>query len=188
MFGGGRSDDLPARAKLGTDSRGLVEAGEVEFVSGFGTSEVVESGQLWLFRWVARRSVRSMRSLRPPVPRPDYALAREIRLDLDPIVESTSKLAPMIDPNLHSCGTVRPHGVEELAHPDVGYYAIGGKSYGRAPTFLLLTGYEQARSVVAEIAGHPEEARQVTLELPANWCVFYLDAIHDSPLLHAFPC
>lgn len=168
MFGGGRSDDLPARAKLGSDSRALVEAGEVEFVSGFGASEVVESGQLWLVSLGGRKIGPFDEIVAATGSRPDYALAREIRLDLDPIVESTSQLAPMIDPNLHSCGTVPPHGVEELTHPDVGYYAIGGKSYGRAPTFLLLTGYEQARSVVAEIAGHPEEARQVTLELPAT--------------------
>jgi hypothetical protein len=30
---------------------------------------------------------------------------------------------------------------------------VGIKSYGRAPTFLLLTGYEQVRSVAAAIAG-----------------------------------
>ena len=40
------------------------------------------------------------------------------------------------------------------------------KSYGRAPTFLLLTGYEQARSVVSAIAGDWEAARRVELVLP----------------------
>jgi hypothetical protein len=40
------------------------------------------------------------------------------------------------------------------------------KSYGRAPTFLLLTGYEQARSVVSAIAGDWEAARRVELQLP----------------------
>ena len=40
----------------------------------------------------------------------------------------------------HSCGTVPPHGAEELKHPDANVYAIGMKSYGRAPTFLMLTG------------------------------------------------
>lgn len=38
------------------------------------------------------------------------------------------------------------------------------KSYGRAPTFLLATGYEQVRSVVAAIAGDHESAARVELE------------------------
>ena len=40
------------------------------------------------------------------------------------------------------------------------------KSYGRAPTFLMLTGYEQVRSVAAAIAGDWEAARDVRLVLP----------------------
>jgi hypothetical protein len=75
-------------------------------------------------------------------------------------------LAPLIDPNQHSCGSVRPHGAEELKHPDANVFIVGMKSYGRAPTFLLLTGYEQVRSVVAAIAGDWESARRVELVLP----------------------
>lgn len=77
----------------------------------------------------------------------------ELRLRLDPWLESTDALAPLIDPNVHSCGTVRPHGHRELAHPEPNFYAISAKSYGRAPNFLMATGYEQARSVVAALAG-----------------------------------
>ena len=40
------------------------------------------------------------------------------------------------------------------------------KSYGRAPTFLMLTGYEQVRSIVADIAGDKEAAARVDLVLP----------------------
>jgi hypothetical protein len=75
-------------------------------------------------------------------------------------------LAPLIDPNVHSCGTVPPHGVDHLAHPETGYYAVGMKSYGRAPTFLLATGYEQVRSVTAALAGDWAAAHDVRLELP----------------------
>jgi hypothetical protein len=98
--------------------------------------------------------------------RPDHDMVGELRLDLDPILGSTRALAPLIDPNQHSCGTVPPHGVDELAHPEPGYFAVGAKSYGRAPTFLLATGYEQARSVVAALAGDWEAARDVQLNLP----------------------
>jgi hypothetical protein len=61
---------------------------------------------------------------------------------------------------------VRPHGARELAHPEPGFYIAGMKSYGRAPTFLMLTGYEQVRSIVADIAGDKEAAARVDLVLP----------------------
>jgi hypothetical protein len=98
--------------------------------------------------------------------RPDFSFLREVRLALDPAVQAPPALAPLIDPNFHSCGTVPPHGIDELAHPEPGLTIIGSKSYGRAPTFLMATGYEQARSVVAEIAGDSLAARQVRLVVP----------------------
>jgi hypothetical protein len=98
--------------------------------------------------------------------RPDLAFLRELRVQLDPALECTPALAPLIDPNEHSCGTVRPHGATELAHPEPGFYIAGMKSYGRAPTFLLATGHEQVRSIMAEIAGDHEAARRVELVLP----------------------
>jgi hypothetical protein len=93
-------------------------------------------------------------------------LTREMRVRHDPWLESTDALAPLIDPNEHSCGTVRPHGHKELAHPEPGYYAVGAKSYGRAPNFLMATGYEQVRSVVASLVGDMAAADDVQLDLP----------------------
>jgi len=75
-------------------------------------------------------------------------------------------LAPLIDPNVHSCGTVYPHGVKELTHPESGVFLAGMKSYGRAPTFLAMTGYEQVRSIAADLAGDREAAERVELVLP----------------------
>jgi hypothetical protein len=95
-------------------------------------------------------------------------MLREIRLSLDEIVEAPSALAPLIDPNLHSCGTVPPHGVAELTQPERDFFIVGMKSYGRAPTFLLATGYEQVRSIADELAGNRDAARQVRLVLPAT--------------------
>jgi len=97
--------------------------------------------------------------------RPDFSFARELRLSLDPALECPPALAPLINPNVHSCGTVRPHGARELAQPEPGFYIAGMKFYGRAPTFLLLTSYEQVRSI-ADIAGDREAAERVELELP----------------------
>lgn len=90
----------------------------------------------------------------------------EIRLGLDATLQAPVKLAPLIDPNVHSCGTVYPHGAAELAHPETGFYLAGMKSYGRAPTFLALTGYEQVRSIAAALAGDHEAAARVELALP----------------------
>ncbi|MFD0533294.1 hypothetical protein ACFQY7_05360 [Actinomadura luteofluorescens] len=98
--------------------------------------------------------------------RPDLDMLREVRVDLDPATEAPAKLAPMIDPNFHSCGTVPPHGERDLAHPEPGFYLAGMKSYGRAPTFLMATGYEQVRSIVAALAGDREAADSVQLDLP----------------------
>jgi hypothetical protein len=98
--------------------------------------------------------------------RPDFSFARELQLDLHSVVESTRALGPLIDPNIHSCGTVPPHGWRELAHTEPGYFVAGIKSYGRAPTFLLLTGYEQVRSIAAHLAGDHADANNVRLILP----------------------
>ena len=98
--------------------------------------------------------------------RPDLSFLSELRIALDPALECPPTLAPLIDPNEHSCGTVRPHGARELAQPEPGFYLAGMKSYGRAPTFLMLTGYEQVRSIMAELAGDRAAAERVELVLP----------------------
>ena len=98
--------------------------------------------------------------------RPNLDFVRELRIQLDPAIECPVALAPLIDPNEHSCGTVRPHGARELAQAEPGFYFAGMKSYGRAPTFLMLTGYEQVRSIAADIAGDRAAAERVELALP----------------------
>ena len=165
-YGGGANDALPARGALGQRLRTLVEADVIQLVTGWRTDRLERTPQ----GIVAHAGERSL----PPVDeivvatglRPDLAMLSELRLGMDPTVEAPTALAPLIDPNLHSCGTVRPHGVDELSHPELGFYIVGMKSYGRAPTFLMLTGYEQARSVVAALAGDWQAARRVELELP----------------------
>lgn len=98
--------------------------------------------------------------------RPDLSFLSEVRLGLDDRLQAPTALAPLIDPNQHSCGTVYPHGVNELSHPEKDVYLVGMKSYGRAPTFLAMTGYEQVRSIAAALAGDQEAAERVELTLP----------------------
>jgi thioredoxin reductase len=164
-YGGGSADALPARGLLGTRLREHVESGAITLLTGFGV-QAVTPGPDGVEVSDGIRTVTVDRIVSATGFRPDHSIVAELRLDLDPIMGSTRALAPLIDPNEHSCGTVPPHGVDELAHPEPGYYAIGAKSYGRAPTFLMATGSEQARSVVAALAGDWEAARDVQLDLP----------------------
>ncbi len=161
-YGGGDADALPARGSIGTHVRALVEQGNVTVHTGFFVHEITESGLIS----TDGRKVDADVIVNATGARPQHGVAEELRLDVDPILGSARALAPLIDPNKHSCGTVAPHGVDELTQPEPGYYIVGAKSYGRAPTFLLATGYEQARSVVAALAGDWEAARDVRLELP----------------------
>ncbi|MFC7108936.1 FAD-dependent oxidoreductase [Nonomuraea rubra] len=169
-YGGGDADALPARGALGSRLHALVESGRITLLTGFYTHRVRGTGQgvevVSRDPSGAERTIAVDRIVSATGYRPDHSIASELRLDLDPVLGSTRALAPLIDPNQHSCGTVPPHGADELAHPEPGYYAIGVKSYGRAPTFLMATGYEQARSVVAALAGDWEAARDVQLDLP----------------------
>lgn len=169
LYGGGDGDGLPARGALGTRLRRAVEDGEIDlirgyaitgFTSGDGTVQVTGAtpgGD----RVVAADAVVAATGFRP-----DLGMLREVRLDLDPATEAPVRLAPLIDPNVHSCGTVPPHGESVLAHPEPGFYLAGMKSYGRAPTFLMATGHEQVRSIVAALAGDREAADTVRLDLP----------------------
>jgi thioredoxin reductase len=164
-YGGGGDDQLPARGKLGNAVRELVADGSVALASGFQTRAVSERDG-WVVLADGEREIWADEVIAATGFRPDLTLLGELRLDLDDRDEAAKALAPLIDPNLHSCGSVPPHGVDELSHPDQGVYMVGMKSYGRAPTFLLRTGYEQVRSVVAALAGDWESARRVELVLP----------------------
>lgn len=169
LLGGGLNDQLPERGALGLAAKHAIDAGRLQILAPFAATRLA----------VAEAGVAVMGTLgQTPMTlivdriivatgfRPDLGILSELRTAIDPATEAPPALSPLIDPNFHSCGTVRPHGVDELTHPEPGFYIVGSKSYGRAPTFLMATGYEQARSVVAELAGDFVAARQVQLVLP----------------------
>jgi thioredoxin reductase len=170
VYGGGRADQLPARGELGSRLKALVDSGQVTLVAGISVVRVRTAGGQVMVEGETASGIREIGPIDRIVvstgQRPDLNLTRELRLDLDPWLESSKALGPLIDPNLHSCGSVPPHGHRELAHPEPGFYTVGIKSYGRAPTFLMLTGYEQVRSVVAAIAGDLSAADDIHLVLP----------------------
>jgi thioredoxin reductase len=166
VLGGGENDQLLERGRLGLRIARLVEQGELRLHAGVHIDRIERTAK-GLVAWSGGTALPEVDEIVGATGfRPDLGFLDEVRLDLDPGTQSPSALAPLIDPNLHSCGTVRPHGAMELRHPDAKLYLVGMKSYGRAPTFLLLTGYEQVRSVVAAIAGDWEAARRVELHLP----------------------
>ncbi len=167
VFGGGAADELPERGALGLRAQEAVEAGLVELVTGFRVERIdtADAGVVL--------TAEDGRTLPPAATvvvltgfRPDLSFLSEVRLELDPRMQAPVRVAAEVDPNIHSCGTVRATGAADLAQPEPGFYLLGAKSYGRAPTFLALTGYEQVRSVVAELAGDHEGATRVDLVLP----------------------
>jgi len=168
-FGGGEADALPARGALGSRIQEAVAAGKLEVLSPFSilALESTDDGiKVFGQRGEEDQVLTQDQIIAATGFRPDHHFAREVRLRLDPWLEAVEALAPLIDPNEHSCGTVRPHGFRELSHPEPDYFIVGMKSYGRAPTFLMATGYEQVRSIAAALAGDMEAADRVELKLP----------------------
>jgi hypothetical protein len=175
LYGGGDADGLPARGLLGSTLRAAVTTDAVTLIREFTVTALTPpadgSGPL-----TVTGSGRDGKPVSLQIDviaaatgfRPELDMLREVRLDLDPAVEAPAQLAPLIDPEFHSCGTVPPHGAKLLAHPDEGFYIAGMKSYGRAPTFLLATGYEQVRSIAAALAGDAEAAARIELHLPST--------------------
>ncbi len=163
------ADELAGRASLGSKVQKLIDLGVITVVDGFEILELTKSGGGVDLAGLRNGGVERLSAdviVNATGFRPDLGILREIRLSLDDIVEAPVKLAPLIDPNLHSCGTVEPHGFAELQQPEPNFFIAGMKSYGRAPTFLLATGYEQVRSITAYLAGDLAAAQNVELILP----------------------
>ena len=165
-FGGGDADELPARGALGKTAKEYVDAGLVSLVTGFRVERVTRAGESAVLVAEDGRTLTADRVVVLTGFRPDLSFLSELRLELDPTLQAPVRIAAEIDPNVHSCGSVAATGAADLAQPEPDFYLVGAKSYGRAPTFLALTGYEQVRSVVAELAGDREAARRVELSLP----------------------
>ena len=181
LYGGGTADQLPARGQLGASLRRFVENGDIELVDSFATArlDVVREGAVEGTPTGNAERAKPLRvtaadgrtlAVDVVVPctgfRPDLAPLAGLRLDLDEAVQAPRGLGPLIDPEFHSCGTVPAHGERLLAHPEPAFYIAGMKSYGRAPTFLMATGYEQVRSLAAALAGDRAGADRLQLDLP----------------------
>ncbi len=166
-FGGGEADELPARGQLGITAKEFVDAGLIDMVTGFRVEKVTRAGDQVLLTSEDGRTLAPADHVAVLTGfRPDLSFLSELRLELDATLQAPVRIAAEIDPNLHSCGSVAATGAKDLAQPEPDFYLVGAKSYGRAPTFLAMTGYEQVRSVVAALAGDHEAAARVELVLP----------------------
>jgi thioredoxin reductase len=170
VYGGKGQDALAARGALGSQAEKLVTEDKINVYTPFQIQQIVRRDaklDIIGYQGEEKRILPSIDEIISSTgSRPDFSFLREVRLDTDPALESVSSIADLIDPNVHSCGTVRPHGEKELRHPEKDFYIAGSKSYGRAPTFLMATGYEQVRSIVAAISGDMVAAAKVELDLP----------------------
>lgn len=170
VYGGKESDALEARGVLGTRIEKLVNSGKLTIYTPFHILKLFKNNTGIQIEGDLNGKSASIPNIDEIISntgsRPNLDMIREIRVDLDSSLEAVFELAELIDPNIHSCGTVRPHGEKELRHPEKDFYIVGSKSYGRAPTFLMATGYEQVRSIVAYLAGDIAAAERVELNLP----------------------
>ncbi|GAA0359045.1 NAD(P)-binding domain-containing protein [Bacillus horti] len=184
-YGGEEKDALEARGALGSHIHQLVDSGKLEVIKSFRIQYVERANDEISIVGDKRGEAVTLAGIDQMIVntgnRPNFNILSEIRTSIDTITESVEALAPLIDPNIHSCGTVRPHGEKELRQPEKGFYIVGSKSYGRAPTFLMATGYEQVRSIVAHLTGDFEAAQKVELELPETGvCSVNLSSTNSS--------
>ncbi|XKG24165.1 NAD(P)-binding domain-containing protein [Ureibacillus chungkukjangi] len=170
VYGGKEKDALKARGELGIRIHQLVESGKVKVYTPFMINQLARKSNGIELRGEYFGEEFAISEIDEIITntgsRPDFSFLSEIRLSVDSSTESVEALSPLIDPNLHSCGTVRPHGEAILRQPEKNFYIVGMKSYGRAPTFLMATGYEQVRSIVSYLRGDIEASKKVELELP----------------------
>jgi thioredoxin reductase len=170
VYGGREKDDLPARGELGTRIQQLVQTGKIQMMTPYHIQQFRKTGDKIEITGTVHGETVQLHGIDEMISntgsRPDLSFISEVRVSIDHSLESVTQLAPLIDPNIHSCGTVRPHGEKELRQPEKDFYIAGSKSYGRAPTFLMATGYEQVRSIVAHLTGDHEAAQRVELNLP----------------------
>lgn len=145
-------DPLPARDTLAAEVNALFKSGRMpnyggtvaEAVSkGKGSLEVNLRGQhgerqLYVDHIVCATGFR-----------PDLRLARELHVQTCWATEGTYPLAAsLLGETGGDCLAVPAFGAETLRHPEPGYFALGMKSYGRTPDFLLRTGLEQISSLL----------------------------------------
>ncbi|NUZ10305.1 NAD(P)-binding domain-containing protein [Pseudoalteromonas sp. McH1-7] len=169
LLGSGINDKVPARLKLGRAAQSAIDSGKLTLLSDLNVKQIsreAEGLKVSLTSSGCGSHIYVDKIIVATGFKPDLHMLREIRLNLDEVVEAPRGIASMVDPNAHNCGSVPGHGAKELVHIDNNFYIVGMKSYGRAPSFLMLHGYEQVRSITAKLAGDEMSANEIRLTFP----------------------
>lgn len=164
-------DKILGRFQLGESIQRLVNYGAVEVFTPFQIKDIRRSSDLSLEILGIMDGNKKMVSQVDEIisntgSRPNFNILREVRHNFDAAIECAPKLAEIIYPKK---GIVPPHGEEYLRQPEKDFYIIGAKSFGRASTFFLTTGYEQARSVVAYLTDDISASKEIKITLPSQW-------------------
>jgi len=149
-------DPLPARDALAAEVNELVRIGRVEFRTACAVQGVFKDGagvRVTLAHAAGRSDVRADWVIAATGFRPDPTLARELQVQTCWATEGTYPLAAsLLGESGGDCLALKARGSETLRHPEPGYFALGMKSYGRSPDFLLRTGREQIESLLNWLA------------------------------------
>ncbi|MDY0409801.1 NAD(P)-binding domain-containing protein [Virgibacillus soli] len=113
-YGGGTNDELAARGELGTRIASLVENGTVKAVTPFRVQYVYKDANGIILKGKSKELGTFDRLIVNTGSRQNFSIHRELRFEADAITEAVPTLAPLIDPNHHSCGSVDAHGEKEL--------------------------------------------------------------------------
>ncbi len=145
-------DPLPERARLAAKANELVQDGRVTLHRGASVEAITmpnDSLEVTLALEKGERSLMVDKIVVATGFRPDLALTRELQVQTCWATEGTYPLAAsLLGEAGADCLKTPAFGAEMLRHPEPGYFTLGMKSYGRAPNFLLRTGYEQIETVL----------------------------------------
>jgi len=79
--------------------------------------------------------------------RPDWSFLTELAIEVAPDTEGSARLARALS-NVTDCLSVPSLAPADLDSGEAGFYLAGAKSYGRARTFLLQSGYAQLETIL----------------------------------------
>jgi thioredoxin reductase len=82
--------------------------------------------------------------------RPDLSLLSELTMEIDPATEGSARLARALA-NVTDCLSVPSVAPADLDSGEPGFHLAGAKSYGRARTFLLKSGYLQLDAILRRL-------------------------------------
>lgn len=157
-------------SKLEKQIEALVNKGYIEVYTPFFINEIRQKNNVVEVRGKLEKDQQIITNVDEIISttgsRPNFNFLSEIRFNSNPEVDCAPKLAKIINPEK---GIVPAHGEELLRQPEEDFYIIGAKSFGRASTFFLTTGYEQARSVVSYLTGDIKSSQQIKITLPSLW-------------------